>query len=202
MGRREAEQRLFERLSGGVVEALARRNVSPMTLTLTAFALALASSAAYFFAPQSAQLYFLAGALLILSGFLDAVDGAVARRLGRASELGAFVDSTMDKLGEAAVLVAITASGAVSPLWGSAALALSIMVSYVRHRAEPLGINLKGVGFMERAERMLVLVAATFLDPILHGALQAAVMIIMVLAAITVAHRIVYVVRMLSRKPS
>lgn len=202
MGRREAEQRFLEKISRGFVEALAERGVSPMSITLAAFTLALASSAVYVAATRNTALYFLAGALLLLSGFLDAVDGAVARRLEKASDLGAFVDSVADKLGEAAVLIAITASGVVSPLWGSAALAFSIMVSYVRHRAEPLGVVLKGVGFMERAERMLVLAAATFIEPIIQGALQAAIIIVALLAALTVVHRIAYVVKVFNRKPS
>lgn len=202
MSRRRIEQKMLERFAGGLVEFLARYNVSPMILTLSAFILALAASITYFLASTEPLLYILAGILLILSSFLDAIDGAVARRLGKASDLGAFIDSTMDKLGEAAVLIAITASRIVDPLWGALALAFSIMVSYVRHRAEPLGVSLKGVGFMERAERLILLVAATFLEPFLHGALQAAIILIAVFAAITVIHRIIFTVKRLTHRPS
>ncbi len=202
MSRRRIEQQMLDRFAGGLVEFLAKHNVSPMALTLSAFALALAASITYFFASIRPLLYILAGILLIISSFFDAIDGAVARRLGKASDLGAFIDSTMDKLGESAVLIAVTASGAVDPLWGALALAFSIMVSYVRHRAEPLGVSLKGVGFMERAERLILLVAATFLEPFLHGALQAAIILIAVFAAFTVTYRIVFTVRRLIHRLS
>lgn len=202
MSRRRIEQQMLDRFAGGLIEFLAKHNVSPMALTLSAFALVLAASITYFFASIKPLLYILAGILLITSGFLDAIDGAVARKLRKASDLGAFIDSTMDKLGESAVLIAVTASGTVDPLWGSLALTFSIMVSYVRHRAEPLGVSLKGVGFMERAERLILLVAATFLEPFLHGVLQAAVILIVIFAAITVIYRVVFTVRKLTHRPS
>lgn len=197
--RRKLEEEFFEKLSTGLIERLARCGVKPMTITLLAFISALISAGFYYLAAGNPSYYFLGAALLTISGFLDAVDGAVARRLKLTSELGAFLDSVFDKLGESAIYIAIMASGVVSVFWGSLALASSLMVSYVRHRAEPFRVSLKGVGFMERAERMILLITASVLAPFIESALEIAMILISVFALITVTWRILYIAQMLRR---
>ena len=73
-------------------------------------------------------------------------------------------------------------------------MASSILVSYVRHRAEPLGVNLKGVGVGERAERMILLMIASLITPFMRDALNYGIVLIAILASITVAWRIIYAV--------
>jgi len=194
MSRRRIEEEIFERIASKVVEFLADRGISPMSLTISAFAATIISSILYLYAPSNRLLYFPAAISLAFSGFLDAVDGAVARRMDGTSRLGAFLDSVFDKLGECLILVAIICSGAVDVLWGSIALASSILVSYVRHRAEPLGVNLKGVGIGERAERMILLIIASLIMPFMEDALNYGIILVAVLASITVAWRIIYAV--------
>jgi len=194
MSRRRIEEEIFERIASRVVEFLSDRGISPMSLTISAFAATIISSILYLYASSNRLLYLPAAITLALSGFLDAVDGAVARRMDGTSRLGAFLDSVFDKLGECLILVAIICSGAVDVLWGSIALASSILVSYVRHRAEPLGVNLKGVGIGERAERMTILIIASLITPFMKDALNYGIILIAVLASITVAWRIIYTV--------
>ena len=194
MSRRRIEEEIFERIASWVVEFLVDRGISPMSLTISAFAATIISSILYLYASSNRLLYLPAAITLALSGFLDAVDGAVARRMDGTSRLGAFLDSVFDKLGECFILVAIICSGAVNVLWGSIALASSILVSYVRHRAEPLGVNLKGVGVAERAERMIILIITSLITPFMKDALNYGIILIAVLASITVAWRIIYVV--------
>jgi len=192
MSRRRIEEEIFERIASWVVEFLVDRGISPMSLTISAFAATIISSILYLYASSNRLLYLPAAITLALSGFLDAVDGAVARRMDGTSRLGAFLDSVFDKLGECFILVAIIYSGIVDVLWGSIALASSILVSYVRHRAEPLGVNLKGVGIGERAERMIILIIASLITPFMEEALNYGIILIAVLASITVAWRIIY----------
>ncbi len=194
MSRRRIEEEIFERIASRVVVLLSDRGISPMSLTISAFAATIISSILYLYASSNRLLYLPAAITLALSGFLDAVDGAVARRMDGTSRLGAFLDSVFDKLGECLILVAIICSGAVDILWGSIALASSILVSYVRHRAEPLGVNLKGVGVAERAERMIILIIASLITPFMKDALNYGIILIAVLASITVAWRIIYAV--------
>ena len=198
MSRRRIEEEIFERIASWVVEFLVDRGISPMSLTISAFAATIISSILYLYASSNRLLYLPAAITLALSGFLDAVDGAVARRMDGTSRLGAFLDSVFDKLGECLILVAIICSGAVNVLWGSIALASSILVSYVRHRAEPLGLNLKGVGVGERAERMILLIIASLITPFIRDALNYGIILIAILASITVAWRIIYAVSRLS----
>ncbi|OYT67174.1 MAG: hypothetical protein B6U65_03895 [Candidatus Wolframiiraptor sp. EX4484-121] len=123
MSRRRMEEEVFEKITSRMVEFLSDHGISPMSLTISAFAAAIISSILYLYASSNRLLYFPAAITLALSGFLDAVDGAVARRMNRVSKLGAFLDSVFDKLGECFILIAIICSGAVDVLWGSIALA-------------------------------------------------------------------------------
>lgn len=200
--RRKLEEEVFSRFSEAIVERLSGFGIKPMMITALAFIAAMISAAFYYLGAAAPALYFPAALFLALSGFLDAIDGAVARRLKMASDLGAFMDSVFDKLGEAAIYVAIIASGAVSALWGSLALTSSLMVSYVRHRAEPLGVDLKGVGFMERAERAILLLIATIVTPFIKQALEVSMILIAALAMMTVAWRMLYAIQALRARAS
>jgi archaetidylinositol phosphate synthase len=198
--RRKLEEEVFEKFSAGFIERLSRFRIKPMIITVLAFITALVSAAFYYLGAVISASYFLAVVFLALSGFFDALDGAVARRLKMTSDLGAFLDSVFDKLGEAAIYIAIIASGAVSAFWGALALTSSLMVSYVRHRAEPLGVDLKGVGFMERAERTILLIIATILTPFIKQALEVSMILIAVLAMMTVAWRMLYAIQALGMR--
>lgn len=103
----------------------------------------------------------LGGVVMLAGAALDMFDGAVARLSGKASTFGAFFDSVMDRLGEAVVLFGLavfymrdTHEAGVYLAFG--ALTASLMVSYLRARAE--GLNVPGdVGFLGRPERIVVL---------------------------------------------
>lgn len=195
--RRKLEEAAFERLAGGLVNFLAARGIKPMSITITAFVLAIISSMFYYLAGSKSLYYYPAALSLAISGLFDALDGAVARKIGLVSDLGAFLDSVLDKLGECVIYIAIISSGAVSPFWGSLALASSIMVSYVRHRAEPLKIELKGIGFMERAERLIFLIVASIFAPFYEKVLEVTIILIGVLASLTTAWRIMQAAQIL-----
>ena len=102
---------------------------------------------------------FLAGWLTILAGTLDILDGGLARRTGSASPRGAFVDSVVDRWAEFATFVGPRRSSS-RDVWMLAVVALaafaSQMVSYVRARAEGVGIALAG-GRAQRPERYVIL---------------------------------------------
>ncbi|HEU4605472.1 MAG TPA: CDP-alcohol phosphatidyltransferase family protein, partial [Nitrososphaera sp.] len=95
--------------------------------------------------------------LLLISGFFDIVDGSVARVTKQASKKGAFLDSSFDKISEVVIFAGIAFGSLADPFWCLLALGISILVSYTRARAESLGVELKGIGIGERAERMLIL---------------------------------------------
>jgi archaetidylinositol phosphate synthase len=131
----------------------------------------------------------LGGIVLLISGFFDIVDGAVARVTKSSSKKGSFLDSSLDKLSEVAVFLGLAIGDLAEPLLCMIALSLSLIVSYIRARAESLGIELKGIGIGERAERLLIL-AIIGMIPI-SGAMQWAVVIVSIIAGITIVQRMV-----------
>ena len=171
---------------------LHRFGLTPHAATLLGLLSALVSGLAYYGTRQFPQLIYLALGFLVLSGFLDAVDGAIARLSGEVTRFGGVLDSVCDRIEEMVVLVGIVAGGLVHPVIGLSALAGSLMVSYVRARSEAEAAKMSGVGFAERTERMIILIVASVLRDVGVG-----VLIIAVVAWITVAQRILHAYKQL-----
>ena len=95
--------------------------------------------------------------ILFWAGAFDVFDGEVARRTNLNSKAGAFLDSNLDRLSDAALIIGLTLGNYLHYILGYILLFLVIMISYIRARAENEGINMMGVGFMERAERLVIL---------------------------------------------
>ena len=131
--------------------------------------------------------------MLLISGFFDIVDGSVAHVMKKTTTKGAFLDSNFDKVSEALIFIAIAIGGLSNPILAMIALSTSILVSYLRAKAESLGIELKGIGIGERAERLLIL-AICGLIPI-TGSIQWGVIIIIIISAFSFIQRFVYVLK-------
>lgn len=135
---------------------------------------------------------FWAGVLYFIGAGLDAIDGTLARQMGVRGNFGAFLDSTLDRLGESTVTGAIGVWAALQGdmlgvLLAFSALVMSFMVSYTRARAESLGYEAK-LGFGSRVERFFIMVIS-----LLFGWPIIGVALITLLAGITTIQRI-YVV--------
>jgi phosphatidylglycerophosphate synthase len=107
-------------------------------------------------------------AILGIAGAFDLFDGEVARRTGNETQSGAFLDSNLDRLSDAILILGLIYGGLVNFLLGYIILFLVIMISYIRSRAENEGVNMKGIGFMERAERILFLLFAIIAELIFY----------------------------------
>ena len=92
-----------------------------------------------------------------LAGVFDLFDGEVARRTDKDTQAGAFLDSNIDRLSDAIIILGLIYGGMVNYLLGYVILFLVLMISYIRSRAETEGINMAGIGYMERAERIMFL---------------------------------------------
>lgn len=187
-------------LLDGIGSFFAKSGISPNFWTLVSLLFAFASGLTYMSPLLAAGIgwYYpsLAGSIMLLiSGFFDIVDGSVARTLKQSSKKGAFLDSILDKISESLIFIGIAVGGLASPLFCQVAISLSLMVSYARSRSESMGIELKGVGIGERAERLL---SVGFLGLIpLEDSLQYAVLLVCVLAGITLCQRIIFSIRRL-----
>jgi len=142
---------------------------------------------------QSHPLYLiLAPLFLLVSGFCDALDGALARMYEQITTFGGFLDSLLDRYAEAIVFCGVILGGLCDPLWGIAALVGSLLVSYARARAEAQGVKMEAVGIAERAERLIILSIASFLQVAWTEALGFGVIILAVLTNLTVLQRVMY----------
>ncbi|MBC7100830.1 MAG: CDP-alcohol phosphatidyltransferase family protein [Methanobacteriales archaeon] len=174
----------IERMTGPIAS---RIRINPNYVTLAGFIIALA--AAYTFAMRE---LFLGGVLMALSGFMDVIDGAVARENFKATKFGGFLDSTLDRFSDAFILIGIVYGGFINWLIGMLALHASLSVSYVRARAEGEGIPCS-IGIAERAERLLILMLGAFLGSFFGDfIMEIAVILVMVLGYFTVIQRIYY----------
>ena len=174
---------------------LAAAGVPPDAVTAAGFVLSLAAGGLYAAGRPAA-----AGLAVLLAGVCDAVDGMLARRTGRAGVFGAFLDSTLDRLGEIAIFAGLLWHFADRPplaLVCLLALAGALMVSYTRARAEGLGLDCR-VGWGQRPERMAVLVAASLAGalPVVGDGILAAALVFLALAGhISMLQRVAHVRR-------
>jgi len=190
----------FPELLAPVTERLIGLRVRPNAISVTSAVVLIAAGAA--FGLDRARL---GAACLLLSGLLDILDGQVARRGGMASTFGAFVDSTLDRIGDAILYGGIcvyfqTAAGQDAPVLGVlaalGALTGSFLVSYARARAEGLGLDCR-VGLAQRAERVLGVGVPTLIFGAGPQGLLLLVIVgcLAVLSWITVAQRVAHVFR-------
>lgn len=165
--------------------SFAATGLSPNFWTAVGLGFAFLSAAAYGLNSQIQFAAILGGALLLVSGFFDVVDGQVARVTKKVSKKGGFLDSVFDKIAEVAIFLGLLVGGFAESYLVFLAITLSLLVSYARSRAESLGVKLQGIGIGERAERLLVIAIIGMI-----GFMQYAIIIVIIIAAITFIQRI------------
>ncbi len=192
MDRGEIKNRL-RRFLDPVVDLLAALGVTPTMVTV--FGLLLSAVGAFFAARGS---LFVSGVILLVSGLCDTLDGSLARLQGTVSKFGAFIDSTGDRIMELFYFGALIfyfmgqgTFGAVMIFVVLVALSGSLLTSYVRARAEGLGLECR-VGWLERPERVTALVIGLLLGRVI---LVISILFIAVMSVITVFQRILHVRR-------
>lgn len=145
----------------GLGKVFAGIQPSPTAWTLVGLLVSVLAGAAYYSPGYGGAL--VGGVLILVAGWFDVVDGAVARVTGRTSKRGAFLDSTFDRVAEVAIYVGILVGGYSTPLLALLALSGSLLVSYTRAKGDSLGVTLSGVGIGERSERLLALAVLSIL---------------------------------------
>lgn len=190
----------YLRLIEPIIEWCVRHQVSPNLITSVGTASACAVGVCYAFG------WFVAGGWTLgILAFFDVVDGAVARRSGRATVFGSFYDATLDRVADAFLFGGFVIFYAMHDVPRQATMVLIALValvatqltSYTRSRAELIGVDMKGVGWMERPERITLLAAPqAFFGRAFDGwVVDAVVTLLAVTAVVTVAQRIRHVLR-------
>ena len=186
------------RIIDPVTRALVRWGVHPNTISTIGFLSTV--GAGYLYHLDRVRW---AGLLILVGGVLDIFDGRVARESGLASKFGAFYDSTMDRLSEIVVFIGLLSlynqyGAELADVWMIYVIFLamggSLMVSYTRSRAEALGLDCD-VGFMQRAERVVLLgVGSLFFGLMWDGLILKIIIIILAVTSIlTAGQRMVWV---------
>jgi CDP-diacylglycerol---glycerol-3-phosphate 3-phosphatidyltransferase len=184
-----------------VVALLARTKVTPDQVTWCGFLLTLVAAAL-----AATGHLFAAGWVMLLSGFFDIIDGALARSTNQVTKFGGVLDSTLDRISEASILLGLISyflfySGTEFYKWIvlliGFTLIFSFVVSYIRSRAEAAGIDCQ-VGIFTRTERVIILALGLLIG--LNLSLTIALAITAVLSLVTVIQRLVFVQRQVEGK--
>lgn len=179
-------QERFRSLLKPLIKFLMKSEISPNTFTLGGVMITSMAAAALILGQSR-----IGGALILLGGLCDTIDGSLARSSGKATRFGALLDSATDRYSEFVMFFGIIAYFmAVKDYWTSVvaflALCGSIMVSYSRARAESLGFEATS-GFMQRAERIVFLGGGALIHPILF---KLSIWLVAIFANLTAFQRI------------
>jgi len=181
-------------LTEPAVQFLARTRITPTTLTWLGFSITLGAAALI-----ATGHLFIAGFVVLVAGFFDMLDGALARRTNQVTRFGAVLDSVLDRVSDAVPLLGILVfylffsdRSTVGILLVCLALIGSPLVSYVRARAEAMGLECQ-VGLFTRAERVIVLAVGLLLSQFVNYALIIALAVIAVFSFVTAGQRLIYV---------
>jgi CDP-diacylglycerol--glycerol-3-phosphate 3-phosphatidyltransferase len=189
-------------LTDPAVRALDRLGVTPNMITALGVAGNIAAGVLAGFGE-----FLAAGVVMLAASALDFLDGALARATGRASDFGSVFDATMDRVSEAAVLFGLIVwyagrGGSTEEILIFLAVVGSILVSYVRARAEMVGLHLPE-GLFTRGPRVVLLAGGLILEGagVWDGTLTAVLAVLAAAAGFTVVERLWLVWSKLKERP-
>ncbi len=172
--KREHERRILNKLIEKPVSILIDLNISPNLLTFLGLFCSLAAAflIGLGFIRGLFLLTWIPPFLMILAGSLDIFDGEVARRINQVKLEGAYLDSNIDRISDSVIILGLMYGNLINYLVGFLIIFIMIMISYTRARAEVEGVSMKGIGLMERAERILSLVFGLIIEVYIYAICQ------------------------------
>ncbi len=177
-----------------IAKKLASIGLSPNVITVIGLLFSILYLASMYVEKIELAVFF-----ILTSGVMDALDGAVAKVTGKTTKLGAFLDSTIDRIEDSIFILGLSFLRFESLLI-YIFLALSLMISYMRAKGESLGLKLEGVGVMERSERIiaifLIVTASSFSHNLAYFILYATI----ALSLITFIQRFFFITHSLTLK--
>ena len=180
-------------LTEPITRLLAKTSITPSVITWFGFCLAVGAAALI-----ATGHLFAAGFVVLIAGFFDMLDGALARITDKVTRFGGVLDSTLDRLSEATLLLGLLVvyfreQSMLGIIFVGLTLISSLLVSYIKARAEALGLECE-VGIFTRPERVVALALGLLLSQIDY-ALIVVLGIIVVFSFFTVGQRLLYVWR-------
>ncbi len=183
-----------------VGDFLENANVHPHVVTASGFLFSILSATLFWKGSM-----FWGGVTLVLGGACDVLDGRLARNTNRTSRFGAILDSTVDRYSEIVVFMGLAAffHSAVMSAIIILAMAGSLLTSYIRAKAESLGLECK-IGLMQRPERVTFIATGAIIGALIdylfgthQSLLKLAIVGIAVLGNVTVIQRVLHVSKQL-----
>lgn len=211
MNYRDFLQKVIYIIINPIIKGMIKMGITPNFITTTGFVLNVVATAMFIYAaslPEADNYCMIgwAGGVILFAGLFDMMDGRLARMGGMSSTFGALWDSTLDRYSELCTLFGIcylllTTGWEWAGIVTFVAMVGSVMVSYVRARAEGLDIECK-VGLMQRPERVVVTAVGAIFCGVTGNmwVLIVPMIIIAVLANITAFWRVMHCYRELSKK--
>lgn len=180
-------RKLGNKITSPIVPLLAKTGLSPNMITWLGLLIIIAAAVLI-----GMQYLLIGGILVLVAGLCDILDGALARYIGKTTKFGAVLDSTLDRVSEASILIALIYFYAVegNPFYvclGAANILFSLLISYIKARAEALQLDCE-VGWFTRTERVIVVALG-----LIFNLMWVALIILAVFGLITVIQRLVYV---------
>lgn len=160
-------------------------DVNPNYISLIAFASALVSGYLFY-----EGIYIYAALFLFINGFMDVLDGEIAKKFGKAGKIGDLIDHTFDRLADIAILMGLSLSIYVPRGVGLVTIIAVLLVSYMGTQAHALTNRRLYSGILGRSDRILILIIAAVLTQYYITALAYAVILILVLSIITFFQRL------------
>ena len=168
--KQENQRRILHKFIDHPVKFLIKHNVTPNQISFYGFACSIIFVVLLSFGILHFSIWWgwIGPFFLFWAGTFDVLDGEVARRTKRNTKAGAFLDSNLDRVSDALIVLGMIFGNLIDYLTGFILLFLIIMISYIRARAENEGVEMAGIGFMERAERLIILFFAFILEIWVH----------------------------------
>lgn len=198
---REASRSFTEPVAG-IVERL---GLTPNMLSILSLCFSFLAFLFYYLSASDHRMLLGAAVMVMLNGLADAVDGALARRMGHADHRGDFLDHVIDRYSDVLILSGIIFAGYVTWEIGLLAVVGVLMTSYIGTQAQAVSLKRCYGGMLGRADRLVFLIIATLANALYPHRIEGlqilgwTVVITMLLSHITALQRFVYIWRRLGR---
>ncbi|MEM3445539.1 MAG: CDP-alcohol phosphatidyltransferase family protein [Thermoplasmata archaeon] len=139
-------------------------NTDPNTVTVIAFVCSIFALISFILVRINVYFLNLAALFIFLNGFFDVLDGKIARMSRKASKRGDFLDHVLDRYADFFIIGGIMLTGLCSPVIGLLAVVGVLFASYMGTQAQAVGCGRKYTGFLSRADRLIILVLAPWIQ--------------------------------------
>jgi len=167
-------------------------NINPNIVTVIALIVAVIAGIFFYYGELLFALIF-----VLLNGFLDILDGQIAKKYKRTTKLGDFLDHTADRIADVAILLGITLSAYVVDVYGYALIIATLLTSYLGTQAQALTNKRIYGGLIGRSDRLILIAIFVILEFIYPGALYDGILVLLLLTIITFIQRFIKIWKVL-----